>query len=124
MNDNSQKDEILVKPESAFKNLLDDTATIFNKIAKTYKTEIEIDEIGSVNSTDQGIAIVDGLPSIQADELLRFQSGVYGMAYNLDAYQVGVILLGKQENLKAGQKVYRTGRVMDVPRIASKLILL
>lgn len=76
---------------------------------------ITIQEIGTITHVGQGIARVKGLPGVQSEELLRFPGGLLGIAYNLDADEVGVILLGENEALAAGAEVRRTGRVVDVP---------
>jgi F-type H+-transporting ATPase subunit alpha len=62
-----------------------------------------------------GIAKVSGLPGVGFEELLKFKDGLFGIAYNLDEDEIGVILLGKDSMLKAGDEVERTGRVMDIP---------
>ncbi|MGB3798720.1 MAG: alternate F1F0 ATPase, F1 subunit alpha [Lewinella sp.] len=72
-------------------------------------------EIGVVTGVSNGIAKVSGLPGVGFEELIRFPNGLFGIAYNLDETEVGVILLGKDSLLKAGDEVTRTGRVMDVP---------
>lgn len=72
-------------------------------------------EIGIVTSVSTGIAIVSGLPGVGFEELLQFPNGIFGIAYNIDEHEIGVILLGKDSLLKAGDEVERTGRVMDVP---------
>ena len=71
-------------------------------------------QIGTVRQVGHGIALVDGLPGAKAEELVRFPGDVMGMVFNLDADEVGVILLGSSAGLKAGQEVRRTGRVLDV----------
>ena len=76
---------------------------------------ITIQEIGTTTYVGQGIARVKGLLGVQSEELLRFPGGLLGIAYNLDADEVGVILLGESEVLAAGAEVRRTGRVVDVP---------
>ena len=72
-------------------------------------------EIGLVTSVSTGIATVSGLANVGFEELLQFQNGLYGIAYNLDENGIGVILLGKNSLLQAGDEVQRTGRVMDIP---------
>ncbi|MDR8393262.1 alternate F1F0 ATPase, F1 subunit alpha [Aliifodinibius sp. S!AR15-10] len=76
---------------------------------------LQIYETGTVLSIGEGIALVDGLPDVKSDELLKFPHGVMGMAYNLDEKQVGVILLDEEERIEAGDEVHRTGRVLDLP---------
>ncbi|MEO6932328.1 MAG: alternate F1F0 ATPase, F1 subunit alpha [Chitinophagaceae bacterium] len=72
-------------------------------------------EIGIVTSVSAGIVKVSGLPNVGFEELLQFPNGLFGIAYNIDADEIGVILLGKDSLLTAGDEVERTGRVMDVP---------
>lgn len=72
-------------------------------------------EIGLVTSVSTGIATISGLPNVGFEELVQFQNGLFGIAYNLDEEEVGVILLGNNSLLKAGDEVERTGRVMDIP---------
>ena len=74
-----------------------------------------VQEVGVVTHVGEGIARVKGLPSVQAEELVRFEGGVRGMAFNLDPNEVGVILLDESERLEAGHEVQRTGRILDVP---------
>ncbi|QJW97216.1 alternate F1F0 ATPase, F1 subunit alpha [Frigoriglobus tundricola] len=72
-------------------------------------------EVGTVTSVSVGTAKVAGLPGVGFDELVKFPGGVYGIAFNVDADQIGVVLLGDCRHLHAGDEVERTGRVMDVP---------
>jgi F-type H+-transporting ATPase subunit alpha len=71
-------------------------------------------EVGTITSVSTGIAIVSGLAGAGFDELLQFPGGIYGIAFNLDADEIGVVLLGDYAQLQAGDAVERTGRVMDV----------
>jgi F-type H+-transporting ATPase subunit alpha len=71
-------------------------------------------ESGTVASVAIGIALVDGLPGTGFEELLRFPNGTLGIAFNIDEQQIGVVLLGDYAQVRAGDKVERTGRVMDV----------
>ncbi len=71
-------------------------------------------EVGTITHVATGIAQVSGLPGVGYDELLQFPGDIYGIAFNLDATEVGVVLLGEYWNLRAGDEVVRTGRVMDV----------
>ena len=72
-------------------------------------------EIGSVISVATGIAKISGLPGAGFEELLTFPGGLSGIAYNIDANEIGAILLGEDTLLNAGDEVERTGRVVDVP---------
>jgi len=71
-------------------------------------------EIGTITSVSTGIAHVSGLPGVGSDELLRFPGDVFGIAFNVDEEEIGVVLLGEYWHLHAGDQVERTGRVMDV----------
>ena len=71
-------------------------------------------EVGAIISVSTGIARVSGLPSVGLEELLEFPGGVFGIAFNVDEDDIGVVLLGKYSHLHAGDEVERTGRVMDV----------
>jgi F-type H+-transporting ATPase subunit alpha len=90
----------------------------FSKIAnaiENFSFSMQPREIGLVISVSTGIAKISGLPNVGFEELLQFQNGLFGIAYNIDEDEVGVILLGKNSLLKAGDEVERTGRVMDIP---------
>ncbi len=71
-------------------------------------------EIGTITRVSTGIAIVSGLPGLGFEESIRFPGDVLGIAFNVDADEIGVVLLGDYQNLRAGDEVQRTGRVMDV----------
>lgn len=93
-------------------------SSTFSHIAKgieSFTFSIQIREVGQVTSVSTGIAKVSGLPGVGFEELLKFKDGLFGIAYNLDEDEIGVILLGKDSMLKAGDEVERTGRVMDIP---------
>ncbi len=72
-------------------------------------------EVGTITSVSIGIAKVSGLPGVGFDELVKFPGELYGIAFNVDEDEIGVVLLGECEHLRAGDEVDRTGRVMDVP---------
>ncbi len=75
----------------------------------------ELREAGTLTRVGEGIALVDGLPGCRADELLRFPRGVRGLAFNLDPGRIGAILLDDHAGLRAGDRVRRSGAVLDVP---------
>src|SRR5579863_7403636 len=72
-------------------------------------------EVGTITSVSIGIAKVSGLPGVGFDELVKFPGDLYGIAFNVDEDEIGVVLLGECEHLHAGDQVERTGQVMDVP---------
>ena len=84
------------------------------KISSSYK-KLNIDEIGRVLSIGDGIARIYGLSKIQAGEMVEFESGVKGMALNLESDNVGVVLFGSDTLIKEGDIVKRTGAIVDVP---------
>jgi F-type H+/Na+-transporting ATPase subunit alpha len=71
-------------------------------------------EVGTITSVATGIANVSGLPGVGFDELVLFPGDILGIAFNVDADEIGVVLLGEYSNLHTGDEVRRTGRVMDV----------
>ena len=72
-------------------------------------------EVGTVSHVAAGIAMVSGLPGVGAEEVLKFPGDVFGIAFNVDEAQIGVVLLGSYWQLKAGDPVVRLGHVVDVP---------
>jgi F-type H+-transporting ATPase subunit alpha len=70
--------------------------------------------VGTITSISTGIATVSGLPGVGFEELVRFPGGLLGIAFNVDEKEVGVVLLGDYEDLRAGDEVERTGRVTDI----------
>ncbi len=73
------------------------------------------EEIGRVSEAGDGIARVEGLPGVMANELLRFEDGTLGLALNLDVREVGVVVLGEFSGIEEGQEVRRTGEILSVP---------
>ncbi len=84
------------------------------KIAN-YEQRIQVDEVGTIVSLGDGIARVHGLDKVMAGELIEFPHGVAGLAMNLDESQVGAVLLGDFAELREGEQVKRTGKIMAVP---------
>ena len=100
---------------SPWQSLLGESIDLSQQILDNYRPQLQIEEVGTLTYLGGGIAHAVGLPSVQAEELVRFPGNRFGMAYNLDRDQVGIILLDDSEDLKAGFEVLRTGRVLDVP---------
>ena len=73
------------------------------------------EEVGTVVTSGDGIARVEGLPSAMANELLEFENGTQGIALNLDVREIGVVVLGDSEGIEEGQVVRRTGDILSVP---------
>ncbi len=91
------------------------TFTSLDEALAQYSPAPEFQETGYVLSIDEGIAHASGLPGVQYRELIRFPQGRMGMAFNLDPDELGIVLLDPNENYRAGSRIYRTGRVTDVP---------
>ena len=82
---------------------------------KNFGQEAEVAEIGRVLSVGDGIARVYGLDNIQAGEMVEFPGGIRGMALNLEADNVGVVIFGSDRDIKEGDTVKRTNAIVDVP---------
>lgn len=80
-----------------------------------YQDELTVQETGTVTYIGDGIARVTGLENALAGELVEFENGVFGMAQNLESNDVGIIILGKYDEIREGDTVKRTGRIMEVP---------
>ena len=90
------------------------SAILKNEIAN-FGNEAEVTEVGQVLSVGDGIARVYGLDQCQAGEMVEFESGVRGMALNLESDNVGIVIFGPDRDIKEGQTVKRTGAIVDVP---------
>jgi F-type H+-transporting ATPase subunit alpha len=88
---------------------------IIKEQIRDYEKTVEIQEIGTVLSTGDGIARVYGLDKVAAGELLEFPHGIYGVALNLEEDNVGAALFGETHMIKEGDTVKRTGRIAEVP---------
>lgn len=80
-----------------------------------YQDGLTVQETGTVTYVGDGIARVTGLENALAGELVEFENGVFGMAQNLESNDVGIIILGKYDEIREGDTVKRTGRIMEVP---------
>ncbi len=82
---------------------------------KNFGKEAEVSEVGQVLSVGDGIARVYGLDNVQAGEMVEFPGGIRGMALNLEADNVGVVIFGADRDIKEGDTVKRTGAIVDAP---------
>ncbi|MBT2643016.1 F0F1 ATP synthase subunit alpha [Bacillus sp. ISL-41] len=82
---------------------------------ENYQSEIQVSDVGTVISVGDGIARAHGLDNVMAGELVEFSNGVMGMAQNLEENNVGIIILGPFTEIREGDEVRRTGRIMEVP---------
>ncbi|MBY0304975.1 MAG: F0F1 ATP synthase subunit alpha [Sphingomonas sp.] len=98
---------------------MDIRAAEISKVIKdqiaSFGTEAEVSETGQVLSVGDGIARIYGLDNVQAGEMVEFSNGVQGMALNLEADNVGVVIFGSDSQIKEGDVVKRTGTIVDVP---------
>jgi F-type H+-transporting ATPase subunit alpha len=90
-------------------------SAILKEQIKNFGQEAEVSEVGQVLSVGDGIAHVYGLDNVQAGEMVEFESGVRGMALNLENDNVGIVIFGSDREIKEGQTVKRTGAIVDVP---------
>ncbi|CAO4163039.1 F0F1 ATP synthase subunit alpha [Methylorubrum populi] len=90
-------------------------SAILKEQIKNFGQEAEVTEVGQVLAVGDGIARVYGLDNVQAGEMVEFESGVRGMALNLEQDNVGVVIFGSDREIKEGQTVKRTGAIVDVP---------
>ncbi|HMK21719.1 MAG TPA: F0F1 ATP synthase subunit alpha [Terriglobales bacterium] len=93
----------------------DEISQLIREQIENYESKITVDEVGTVITLGDGIARVYGLDKVMAGELLEFPHGVAGLAMNLEEDQVGVVLLGDYTEIREGDEVKRTGRIMSVP---------
>lgn len=93
----------------------EEISSLIKKQIESYESKIEVSEVGSVIQVGDGIARIHGLANAMAGELLEFENGVMGMVQNLEEHNVGVIILGPFEDIREGDSVKRTGRIMEVP---------
>src|SRR5215468_4191911 len=93
----------------------DEITAILKQQLVDYEKAIDVAEVGTVLSVGDGIARVYGLDKVMAGELVDFGHDIYGLALNLEQDQVGVVLLGESQEVREGQEVRRTGRIIQVP---------
>ena len=98
---------------------MDIRAAEISKVIKgqiaNFGTEAQVSEVGSVLSVGDGIARIHGLDNVQAGEMVEFANGIQGMALNLEADNVGVVIFGSDAEIREGDVVKRTGTIVDVP---------
>ncbi|HDY84481.1 hypothetical protein LCGC14_0729350 [marine sediment metagenome] len=102
-------------PESSLNAALKQAFQDVSDANRSFKPQMKASEVGRVRSVSAGVAKVVGLPGVGYEELVTFPGGLFGMVFDLDSEEVGVVLLGDYWHLQAGDVVERTGRVMDIP---------
>ncbi|GAA5221469.1 F0F1 ATP synthase subunit alpha [Membranihabitans marinus] len=93
----------------------DEISAIIKQELSGYKTETQLEEVGSVLQVGDGIARIYGLNSVQAGELVEFETGTQAIALNLEEDNVGVVLLGESDGIREGSIVKRTGTIASIP---------
>ncbi|MBL3613886.1 F0F1 ATP synthase subunit alpha, partial [Bacillus sp. RHFS18] len=93
----------------------EEISTLIKQQIQNYQSEIEVHDVGTVIQVGDGIARVHGLDNCMAGELVEFSNGVLGMAQNLEESNVGIVILGPYRDIREGDEVKRTGRIMEVP---------
>jgi len=100
---------------SVLHGAIDSAEEVLEQALASGMADLKVEESGTVISIGSGIARIAGLAGVQAEELIEFPGGITGIAFNLDPDAVGVIMLGSDEKISSGDRVKRTGRVVDVP---------
>ncbi|MGK2913533.1 MAG: alternate F1F0 ATPase, F1 subunit alpha [Porticoccaceae bacterium] len=103
-----------MEPES-LQNVFDSAIAGIGQVREAYTPQLRPREVGTITSIATGIAKVSGLPGVGFEEVLKFPGDMYGIAFNVDEDEIGVVLLGDYWHLHAGDEVARTGHVVDVP---------
>lgn len=105
-----------MKQESEFLHtLFDDTFTALQQARQAFEAKLNPSEVGTITSISTGIANVSGLPGVGFEEVLLFPGEIYGIAFNVDEDEIGVVLLGDYWHLQAGDEVQRCHHLVDVP---------
>ena len=81
----------------------------------TFQPELDIQDVGTVLEAGGGIARADGLSDVRSQELVQFENGVMGIAFNLEQKSVGIIIMGEYSGIREGMSVRSTGRIASVP---------
>ncbi|HOJ52070.1 MAG TPA: alternate F1F0 ATPase, F1 subunit alpha [Syntrophales bacterium] len=101
--------------EKVLYTTLEDTFNLMDRLIEEEYPRVNQREVGVVHFIGQGIVRAWGLPHVKAEEIVRFPGNTLGYVFNIDPDEIGLILLGPTEHLRAGVEVRRTGRVLDVP---------
>lgn len=102
-------------PSKELNKTLTSSFSKLKEVRENYVPSFTPREVGYVMSVSSGVVRVSGLPGAGYEELLKFPKDLFGIAYNLDENEIGVILLGEDSLLNVGDEVERTGRVLDIP---------
>lgn len=102
-------------PTTGLQGALEEAFARLRRRREQFLPRLQPRETGTIATVSTGVAKVTGLPGLGFEELVRFPGNLFGIAFDLEEEQVGVVLLGECRHLRAGDEVERTGRVMDVP---------
>lgn len=102
-------------PAQSLQSTYDRTLAAIGQARAAQTPQLTAREVGTVTSLSTGIARVSGLPGVCYEEVVKFPGELYGIAFNVDEDEIGVVLLGDYWQLHAGDQVERRGHVMDVP---------
>ena len=97
------------------KDVFEDAFTEIKELHGLISPKLTLQEVGTITTVSTGIVNVSGLHSVGFEEVVKFPNDVLGIAFNVDEEEIGVVLLDEYSLLHAGDKVERTGRVMDLP---------
>jgi F-type H+-transporting ATPase subunit alpha len=101
-------------PPDSLRSAFDQAFAGLTQVRETFTPQLAMREVGTITGVSTGIARIAGLPGVGFEELVQFPGEVFGIAFNVDEDDIGVVLLGEYWHLHAGDEVARTGRVMDV----------
>ncbi|OZI13429.1 F0F1 ATP synthase subunit alpha [Bacillus sp. FJAT-42315] len=93
----------------------EEISALIKKQIENFQSDMKVSDVGTVIQIGDGIARAHGLDNVMAGELLEFSTGVMGMAQNLEENNVGIVILGPYKDIREGDEVRRTGRIMEVP---------
>lgn len=93
----------------------DEIVNVLKQEIKGFESKLDLSEVGEVLSVMDGIARVYGLENVMANEMLEFEDGTLGLAFNLEESSVGVVILGEYTQIREGHKIKRLGRILEVP---------
>src|SRR5690625_4064905 len=93
----------------------EEISALIKQQIENYDSKVEVNDVGTVIEIGDGIARVHGLDNVMAGELVEFSNGVMGLSQNLEENNVGIVILGPYSDIREGDEVRRTGRIMQVP---------
>ena len=102
-------------PNDGLHSILENTFVRLTRAREKFAPRLSAMEVGAVTTVSAGVARANGLPGVGFDELVEFPGEFFGIAFNVDEEEIGIVLLGDCTHLSAGAEVRRTGRVVDVP---------